>query len=176
MNACFMEGSWDLYASGYEQAATLMYESMAATHSQQDTLVYPFVFNWRMVAELRLKELIWLGRYVTDRPRVTKWSHSLDLLWREARALLDEIEPHESFDGVEAVLSQLSAFDPDSQRTRYPIHKTDGQSFPAGTPNLSLANFQSVMLKMAAFFAAATGHIGQMANWKAEQKAEQGWE
>lgn len=176
MNACFMQGSWDLYAKGYEQAATLLYESVEANHAHQDTLVYPFVFNWRMAVELRLKELIGLGRYLTDRPRVTKWSHSLDLLWREARALLDEIDQHESFDAVEAVLTQLSTLDPDSQRTRYPVHRKEGASFPAGTPNLSLQNLQSVMLKVAAFFTAATVHLGQMASWKADQMADQGWE
>lgn len=176
MNACFMQGTWDLYATGYQQAATLLYEAATADHGQQDTLVYPFVFNWRMAVELRLKELIWLGRYITDRPHVTKWSHSLDLLWQEARGLLDEIEHHDSFDAVGAVVAQLSRLDPDSQRTRYPVHKKDGASFPIGTPNLSLENFQKVMLKVAAFFDAATGHLGQMANWKAEQKADQGWE
>jgi hypothetical protein len=176
MNACFMAGTWDLYATGYQAAATRLYEWIEASGSQQDTLVYPFVFNWRMVAELRLKELIWLGRFLTDRPRLTKWSHSLDALWTETRALLEEIDPHESFDAVGSVISQLSALDPDSQRTRYPVHKKEGASFPLGTQNLSLQNFHAVMLKLATFFDAAAAHLGQMAEWKAEQMADQGSE
>jgi len=169
MNACFMFGTWDLYATGYQRAATRLYEWIAEHHAEQDSLVYPFVFNWRMSAELRLKELIWLGRFLTDRPAVTKWSHSLDHLWGEARSLLDEIDHHESFDAVGDVIKQLSALDPDSQRTRYPFHKKDGESFPPGTPNLSLENFQAVMLKLAAFFDASTAHLAQMTDWKGEQ-------
>jgi hypothetical protein len=176
MNACFMQGTWDLYARGYQEAATRLYEWVAEHGSGQDTLVYPFVFNWRMCVELRLKELIWLGRFLTDRPRVTKWNHPLDLLWAEARSLLDEIESHESFDAVGNVITQLCTLDRDSQRTRYPFHKKTGESFPPGTPNLSLAAFQSVMLKLAAFFEAATGYLGQMADGKHDEIAADQWE
>lgn len=173
-NACFMDGTWNLYATGYQAAATRLYDWIATSRSEQDTLVYPFVFNWRMVAELRLKELVWLGRFITDRPRLTKWSHSLDVLWKEARALLEEIEPHESFPAVESVILQLAVLDPDSQRSRYPIHKKDGASFPVGTPNLSLQNFHAVMLKLAAFFDAASGHLDQIAGWKQDQMGDHG--
>jgi hypothetical protein len=171
MNACFMEGTWHLYATGYQKAATRLYEHIAATHSDQDTLIYPFVFNWRMCVELRLKELIDLGRFLTDKPRDVKHSHSLDVLWAETRALLDQVEPNECFNAVGDVVEQLSALDPDSQRTRYPIHKKAGDSFPAGTPNLHLENFQSVMLKLATFLDAASSHLNLMADWKTEQLA-----
>lgn len=141
MNACFMHGTWDLYATGYQTAATRLYEHIKTTDSEQDTLVYPFVFNWRMCVELRLKELMQLGRFLTDRPKQTKWSHSLGVLWTETRALLEEIESHECFDAVGEVIGQLSVLDPDSQRTRYPFRKKAGESFPPGTPNLHLENF-----------------------------------
>jgi hypothetical protein len=171
MNACFMEGTWNLYATKYQRAAIRLYDHVESTRSEQDTLVYPLVFNWRMCVELRLKELIELGRFLTDKPKEVKWSHSLDVLWADTRALLDQIEPNECFDAVGDVVKQLSALDPDSQRTRYPIHKKAGESFPSGTPNLHLANFQSVMLKLATFLDAASSHLKLMADWKNDQLA-----
>lgn len=178
MNTCFMQGTWDLYAEGYREAANRIYEWVASNHSRQDTLVYPFVFNWRQHVELRLKETIVRGRFLPDQPPRTKWGHSLQRLWEEVRTLLETIAPDESaeHDSVASVIGQLESLDPNSQRTRYPLHRNGHESFPPGTPNLSLENFHVVMVKLAAYFDGATGYLAGLEDGKADEIAADRWE
>lgn len=136
-----LEPHWISYQSGYRQAAELL---MARTASgrDQDSLIYPILFNARQAIELELKAIVRiadrvLGRsssYPKDHPIRC---HKLIPLWRIAKDLLKEVESlhdpgvseEEETQAFEVLLHQLHSADPTSFTFRYPTNKNDRPSF-----------------------------------------------
>jgi hypothetical protein len=69
--------NWDVYASGYKHAGDLLVQHVIDTRNHRDTLVFPIVFNYRQYIELRLKELILIGRILSDESPEFPPTHNL---------------------------------------------------------------------------------------------------
>jgi hypothetical protein len=57
---------WDLYATGYLDAANLLVESVLETGRSRNPLCYPVAFLFRHYLEFRLKEIILQGRELLE--------------------------------------------------------------------------------------------------------------
>jgi hypothetical protein len=137
-NAClnFMRPSFDLYATGYLQAAERLVEHVVATQQNQDTLVYPITFLYRQYLELRLKQILKEGRILLEEKQVIPNGHDLRPLWREVKRICDKVfeEPDgkslEEFEYVSHIVKEFVALDKISFAFRYPIDKKGKNSLP----------------------------------------------
>src|SRR5438132_10675486 len=73
--------NWDWYASGYKLAGDVLVQHVVDTRDHRDTLVFPIVFNYRQYLELRLKEIIIVGRILSDEASEFPPEHDLRVLW-----------------------------------------------------------------------------------------------
>ena len=135
---------WGLYILGYQEATNLLLEKTASGRDQ-DTLIYPILFNARQAIELGLKEVIRLADRLLnlDDPSYNgslPWGHPLRPLWDEAKERIAQVETsfdpgalddhyHRSSAGFERLVRQLDSADPGSFNFRYPVDKKDQPSF-----------------------------------------------
>src|SRR5207245_1195494 len=79
-NACLNYGgnSWELYASGYKDAADILSERVFETRRHADFLIYPITFLYRHYLELRLKEMIVAGQALLDQTPDLNHVHKID--------------------------------------------------------------------------------------------------
>ena len=135
------ELDWGLFALGYQEAAHLLLDH-AASGRDQDTLIYPILFNARQAIELQLKETIRLADRILGRedPYPQKhpmWEHNLRHLWEKAEDRITRVEEccdpgasnaqHTRSFGK--LLHDLDRADPRSYGFRYPIDKNEKPSF-----------------------------------------------
>src|SRR5437867_84859 len=81
------------YAEGYKQAADIITAEVTGTEekflkSTRDYVVYPVVFLYRHYVELRLKEIILIGRKLYDMSQGLPKHHKIEELWKHARGIL----------------------------------------------------------------------------------------
>ena len=135
---------WGLYILGYQEATNLLIEH-TASGKEQDTLIYPILFNARQAIELGLKEIIRLADRLLnlDDPSYSSpspWGHQLRPLWDEAKDRIARVEDsldtgafddhyHRSAIEFERLLHQLDSADPGSFNFRYPFNSEDRPSF-----------------------------------------------
>lgn len=132
---------WDLYVLGYQEATHLILNHTASGRDQ-DTLIYPILFNARQAVELQLKEIIRLADQILGRkdPYPDKhpmWDHKLRPLWAKARDRILEVEDCHDPGASNAqhtrsfgrLLNELDCADPGSYTFRYPIDKKEKPSF-----------------------------------------------
>ncbi len=120
---------WDIYATGYKDAADIIVDHLPLQRGTLDTVVYPVLFLYRHFLELRLKGLVRDGRELLDHDGGTPSGHGLETLWRELRPMLEELWPENEqtdLDALEDYISQFSRVDPVSEVFRYPQKKRDG--------------------------------------------------
>ena len=91
---------WGLYILGYKEATNLLLQHTASGRDQ-DTLIYPILFNARQAIELGLKEIIRLGDRLLnlDDPYYSSplpLGHQLRPLWDKAKDRIARVEA--SFD------------------------------------------------------------------------------
>ena len=138
-NACLNYGQddWWVYANGYKRAAEVLIEHVKQTRSDLDSLIYPIVFSYRQYIELGLKQLARNASDLLEEEFSLKRSHDLDLLWNDARSLLERVEaefmpesdptdwaPHE------AIIAEFAKVDPLSMSFRYPEDKKGNKAIP----------------------------------------------
>lgn len=174
-NACinWLPDAWDAYAIGYRRAGDLLVEYVIDHHRYQDTLVYPIVFNYRQYIELRLKELIRVGRRLVNRPEPFRRTHNLWDLWSICRDLIAEIETHGSQDDLEAVgeaIDQFCMVDVGSDRFRYPEDRDGNPSIPESVRYINLRQLRDAMGRLAAFFDAVSTMCSAYLNNKYEME------
>lgn len=168
LNACFYtEGSFDIYATGYCEAAKRLFESVRETGHGQDTLVYPIVFLWRQYFELALKDLVMIGRYLRDVKNGSLGHHKLNTLWSEFREHVEVLSPNHGcdLDSAASIIEQLHQIDPDSFHFRYPTDKK-GTPTVSHRPNMSLENFHNVMQRLANFFECSSCEFQKIRDYK----------
>jgi hypothetical protein len=174
LNACFfMDGDFNIYAYGYREAAQRLFEHVREHQRNIDTLIYPFVFSWRQYLELRLKKMIFDGRYLGDEDAGFPAHHRIGDLWREARRHLQEIaEDMPEYSALDSIIGEFANADPDSFHYRYPTRK-DGvtPTVPPGAPNLNWTNFHDVMLGVANFLDAAQCELDRRVDYKLDYEA-----
>ncbi|GJL77561.1 MAG: hypothetical protein NPINA01_05500 [Nitrospinaceae bacterium] len=147
-NAClnYSPDSWDLYASGYKDAADTLIENVIQTQRNQDLFVFPVVFLYRQYLELRMKKLIQEGNNLFDISIKTKDSHKLDKLWKQTRGILEKVWPDEKndLDSIETLINEFSQVDPTSTAFRYPVN-LDGKASIEGLSHINLRNLLETM-------------------------------
>ncbi len=117
---------WDLYASGYKDAADVVIAALAAQKAPIDSVIYPLVFLYRQGLELKLKLILPLARRLAGVDGTTALSHSLRPLWTELRRHLQQVDPRDNDQeliALEDLIWQLDAVDPGSMAFRYPTNK-----------------------------------------------------
>lgn len=174
------ELDWHLYVLGYEEATKLLLNH-TSTGRDQDTLIYPILFNARQAIELGIKEIICLADRLHNLEDSCHSSplplgHRLGGLWEKAKALIDQVD--ESYDAAELdndyqrsacefqrLLHQLDDIDPISANFRYPFDKEgkpsfrieDGESEGSGTRLPHLISTHELRHPLNAMFNFLTG-------------------
>ena len=159
-------GSDRLRASGFQRAAEVIFEEIAAGRDQ-DLLVYPFAFCWRHHLELELKSLIraaahLLGEPLSDATKDELKGHRLGPLWALCRPLLERIDPRAAADygTVGGQLSELHQIDPAGDAFRYAITNA-GKPWLASVKagQIAVDRFHRVCEGLATFLGACADQI-----------------
>ena len=159
-NAClgFVRDKWDLYATGYKDAADIIVDRLVETGEGADLLVYPVAFLYRHYLELRLKELIIHGQELLDVSKDFRHIHRIDVLWSSCRDLLQQIypgSPRTELDAVEACIAELCLIDRQSISFRYPATKDGNQTLPS-VEHINLRHLRDVMSGIASLLDGAS--------------------
>jgi hypothetical protein len=164
-NACinFTFDTWDLYASGYLQAAKRLAKSVVDSHRSPDAIVYPMAFLYRHYLELRLKIIIAEGQELLDLKREFPQYHRLDQLWKTAKQIIESVyakDPKDVLGWVEDSLLEFSRLDQKSFAFRYPHDKSWNKSLK-GMKYLNVRQFAEVMARVSRFLESVSGGISQ---------------
>jgi len=174
-NAClnFCHDKWELYATGYKDAADILAQRVMETQRSADVLIYPIVFLYRHYLELRLKEIIVAGQELLDHPPDLKLIHGLDILWKSCPKIFDEVWPGSSKDELNAVedcIMQFYKTDPQSMSFRYPATK-DGQPTLPGLQHINIRNLQEVMGRISSLLEGGSTGISVYLDYKRSMQA-----
>ncbi len=148
--------SWEGYAFGYKRAGDLLLKRFLTrgelTSGERCVVIYPLLFLYRHYIELRLKEAMENGKWILSLLGTPTSSsadyqhHRIDLLWRECRCILDEIdkeelasfsedqlvEHRELYSNLQDDIGIFSKLDPGSTAFRYPTSRDGHPSLPGG--------------------------------------------
>lgn len=125
--------AWDIYASGYKDAADALVAAIAERRTSLDSAIYPLVFLYRQALELELKLLLPLARHLAGEESIADHHHRLLPLWQELRRLLWQLNPREDdkeMPAIEEFIRQMDKVDPGSYAFRYPTNKKGEVSLP----------------------------------------------
>lgn len=123
----------DIYAVGYKDAADAVLFALSERRASLDTVIYPLVFLYRQGLELQMKMILPLARKLANKAPRDDHSHGLMPMWKELRALVEELEPHEAdqeLPAIEEFIKQLDDVDPQSYAFRYSKTKKGHNSLP----------------------------------------------
>lgn len=124
---------WDLYATGYKEAADALVNALTARQASLDSVVYPLVFLYRQGLELQLKLMLQQARRLAKQPAASDTDHKLMPLWKELRQLVEQVDPRpgdKELPAIEDFIRQLDVVDPLSFAFRYPTNKRGAVSLP----------------------------------------------
>jgi len=167
--------NWDWYATGYKYAGDVLVQHVIDTRNHRDTLVFPIVFNYRQYLEVRCKEIIMLGKLLSDEMPEFPHKHTLRVLWDTCRPIIAAHEPSASETDLEAIdeaIAEFDVVDPESYSFRYPVDRKGNLSIPADLHVINLRQLRDGMDRLASFFdtvSMAFSHYldckAQMDNW-----------
>lgn len=167
-----------MYSLGFRHAAVLIAGHVNEHRSYQDTLVYPFLFNWRHYFELILKEVIHYGRILHDEQGdPNKIGHGLGRCWRIARPLVVKTWPDggaAELDNCGGFINKLNDMDPSGQAFRY---SHDSNSKDRHLSEMSLLNFESfnvVAISVGDFLSGCVGGMEEYIDYMNEQQLDSG--
>ena len=146
--------NWDWYASGYKHAGDVLVQHVVDTRDHRDTLVFPIVFNYRQYLEVRLKELIIVGRQLSCEAPDFPTTHNLRDLWNICRPIIAESNVGATETDLEAIddaISQFCLADPDSYSFRYPVDVHGNPSISDATRVINLRQLRERIDALANF-------------------------
>ena len=177
------EGRWlpsgikDIFklSEGYRLSAVSLYQEIKKNEwINKQYLSSAMIFSFRQFLEVRLKELIYIGkRELFEEPQF-KATHSLeDLFQTYAKEVLPKADP--SFDKemvsiVNKLIHEFNFIDPKSMSFRYPVDKELNPNH--NLPNFDIDNFKDVMDKLANFFDSQLEILQMLEDYNAEMTAE----
>lgn len=177
------EGKWlpsginDIFkiSEGYRLSAVSLYQEIKKNEwMNKQYLSSAMIFSFRQFLEVRLKELIYIGkRELFDDPQF-KATHSLeDLFQTYAQEVLPKADP--SFDKemvsvVNKLIHEFNFIDPKSMSFRYPVDKELNPIHEMS--NFDIDNFKEVMDKLANFFDSQLEILQMLEDYNAEMAAE----
>jgi hypothetical protein len=158
-NAClgWSRGTWYARVHGFRVAAELLANHVAQTRTEQDGLIFPFLYNWRQHIELALKELIIVGERLLGRDGKRPEGHNLDGLWQRCRKALEAVEPKaeaRSLDHAGRLIGELHAMDPKGDAFRDPRTR-QGDATLDGIEHLSFSEINEALQALSNFLEAA---------------------
>jgi len=171
-NAClsFLPDGWNLYATGYKEAADILVSQVEQKEGYQDMLVYPIVFLYRQYLELSIKDLIRQVRKLQDIHEPIPKIHHIDKLWRICSDLLRQIAPGDSEDElkhIERLMGEFCTVDPTSMAFRYPEDLEGNPSLP-GIRHINVRNVKEIIAKIAVILDGADALIDNYLSIKAD--------
>jgi hypothetical protein len=122
---------WDAYASGYLSAVEELIKSVLEGRLTRDTYGYPIFYLFSHYLELKLKEIIQIGRPILGEKSGFPGTHNLLNLWGECKKILKEVyewkeysdldkEDREIILTVDHFVKEFSQ-DEKAQTFRYPV-------------------------------------------------------
>lgn len=143
------------YSEGYRQAGESLFVELQKCESvYKRLLTYPMVFCYRQFIELRLKELIFLGKRLNDLPENFPHIHSISNLFNKySTNILPKIDATYNKRLVadpKALIDELDRYDNNSMSFRYPVLKDSSPSVTL--PIMDINNFKTVMDRLSNFF------------------------
>jgi hypothetical protein len=177
-NAClhFTHDQWELYAQGYEEAASCLYNEIVDRRGILDVLVYPLVYVCRHGLELRLKALIRDATCLLDAPVKTMPSgHRIDQLWNDVRLKLVRVFPggESELAAIDLVIKQFCEEDPASTAFRYPT-ETTGKPSLEGIRHLNVIIFFDLYREAAQLLTGASDGVREYLDSKTEMESSYG--
>ena len=174
-NACInlRHPNWDWYAAGYKYAGDILVQHIIDTRNHRDTLVFPIVFNYRQYLEVRCKEIIMLGKLLSDEAPEFPAKHSLRILWDACRPMITSHEPSASETDLEAIdeaIAEFCSVDPESYSFRYPVDRKGNLSIPPELHVINLRQLRDGMDRLASFFDAVSMAFSHYLELKAEME------
>ena len=132
------------------------------------------IFCFRQFLEIRLKELVYMGRKeLFETPDFQK-EHSLSKLFDDYTInVLPRIDPafeQSMVDVVKGLIDEFNSIDPMSMAFRYPVDKKNKPTLKI--PNTDLENFKDVMDKLSNYFDAQLELVKMLENFNDEMAAE----
>ena len=177
------EGRWlpsgikDIFklSEGYRLSAVSLYQEIKKNEwINKQYLSSAMIFSFRQFLEVRLKELIYIGkRELFEEPQF-KATHSLeDLFQTYTKEVLPKADP--SFDKemvsiVNKLIHEFNFIDPKSMSFRYPVDKELNPNH--NLPNFDIDNFKDVMDKLANFFDSQLEILQMLEDYNAEMATE----
>ncbi|MFI4881578.1 MAG: hypothetical protein ACIAQU_03220 [Phycisphaerales bacterium JB064] len=162
------------YADGYRKAAELIAMYVDQAQINVDTLVYPFVFNWRHHFELVLKHMVQLAAELHDEEPGDLAGHHLVPLWQRLKPYILKRWPNagtEVPDRCEELVRALDRLDQSGQTFRYSANR-QGKRHLEEEMRLNIADFNLVAASLANFFSGILTQfdvdLDQKRAWQAE--------
>lgn len=177
------EGRWlpsgikDIFklSEGYRLSAVSLYQEIKKNEwINKQYLSSAMIFSFRQFLEVRLKELIYIGKRELFEDPQFKATHSLeDLFQTYTKEVLPKADP--SFDKemvsiVNKLIHEFNFIDPKSMSFRYPVDKELNPNH--NLPNFDIDNFKEVMDKLANFFDSQLEILQMFEDYNAEMAAE----
>lgn len=131
LNILGKEEKFYLYATGYFEAAKIIYKNLDSQGRYHDILVYPIIFLFRQSLELLMKDIIKTGNKLINNTNKYPTHHELIKLWNRVLETLNESEIEHNTNDIEIITSLLNEFDkidPQSTAFRYPEDKNKQDS------------------------------------------------
>jgi hypothetical protein len=153
--------------TGYRNAATLLVKHVVETESEQDTLIFPIVFLWRNAIELLLKEIVYSGAIIADKPRPKLNKHPFATVWPDAKKYILQHAPKgpkpPEVAIIEKRLKEFDRVDAGSYAFRYPVANNGAPSLPHPTAPDAIAvdRFHEEMEQTADFLEAVMCELNE---------------
>ncbi|WP_116768814.1 hypothetical protein [Maribacter litoralis] len=175
------ENNLRLYSEGYKEAGNVLYEFCIENQYYENWILFPLVFNYRHYIELKLKELIFIGKsYLGEEREFPTNEHGLLRLWRQYRndvlAKIDNSIEQTILDNIEKLITEFNQKDSKSMKFRYPINKNDFENRSLEKPYFDVVNFKDVMDKIINFFNEQTFIIQNYQEMEEELMSSLYWE
>lgn len=162
-------------SEGYRLSAVSLYREIKKNEwMNKQYLSSAMIFSFRQFLEVRLKELIYIGKRELFEDPQFKATHSLeDLFQTYVKEVLPKADPSfnkEMVSIVNKLIHEFNFIDPKSMSFRYPVDKELNPNH--NLPNFDIDNFKEVMDKLANFFDSQLEILQMLEDYNAEMAAE----
>lgn len=177
------EGKWlpsgidDIFklSEGYRLSAVSLYQEIKRREwVNKPYLSCAMVFSFRQFLEVRLKELIYMGKRELFKEARFKYIHNLEDLFHtyvtEVLTNVDSTYDKNMADIVKRLIQEFNLIDPKSMNFRYPVDKDQKPSLTM--QNFDIDNFKEIMDKLANYFDYQLEIIQMLEYYNAEMDAE----
>ena len=156
---------WDgIHLIGFKRAADVLVEAAKTDDRNPDDLFFPVAYLYRHHLELKLKELVRLGRDSgsLDGCDNILGEHNLHKLWNKAKQLIQQVwpdSPDDDLNAVEHMILEFHQCDRTSQAFRYPRDKKGAAHSHAGLQRVDLVSLKTAVDAVSTYLEASCDGI-----------------